>query len=389
VPWRLLYRNIVGHPLRSLLTLGSVAVVVFLVSMLHAVSSGLSRTVAATAANRLLVQSAVSLYVDLPVGYQQKLAQVPGIDAVCKWQWFGGRYEQDKGGFFTQFAVDADTWGAIYPEMRVVDGSLATFQTVRTACVVGRALAAKYGWQVGQTVPILGTIFTRTDGRPWEFTIAGLYASSSPSIDEQTMYFRFDYLRESLEQGGAIGPEGVGVYVLRVAPGNEPATVQQAVDALFANGPQRTRTMTEAEFTRQFITMLGDLVKLLPVIGGAVVFAMFFAVLNTMLLAGRERTRDIGIMKALGFSNAQSASLLLVESVTICAIGAAAGIALALALERVLKPIVETRMPGFGTDAWTLALGAGLALATGLLSGAVPARIAARQSAVGAMREIV
>ncbi len=389
MPWKLLLRNITGHWLRSLLTFGSVAVVVFLISMLHAVHSGLDRTVAATAANRLQVQSAVSLFVDLPLAYQQKIAQVPGVETICKWQWFGGRYEQDKGGFFAQFAVDADVWGAIYPEMKIVEGSLEGFTKTRTACVVGRQLAAKYGWQVGQTVPILGTIFSRTDGKPWEFTIAGLYASSSASIDEQTMYFHFDYLRESLEQRAAVGPEGVGLYALRLAAGVEPSGVQQAVDALFENGPQRTRTMTEAEFTRQFITMIGDLVNLLPLVGGAVVFAMFFAVLNTMLLAGRERTRDIGIMKALGFSNAQSAALLVVEAVLVCAIGALVGIALALGLESAIKPVVETRMPGFAIDHWTLVLGAGLALVTGLLSGLVPAWLAARQSAVGAMREVV
>lgn len=389
MPWKLLWRNIVGHPIRSILTLGSVAIAVFLVSMLHAISAGLGRTVASAAANRLLVQSAVSLYVDLPLGYQQKLAQVPGIEAICKWQWFGGRYEQDKGGFFAQFGVDPEPFFIGYPEITLAEGKLDEFVKNRTACVVGRNLAAKYGWSVGQTVPILGTIFTRTDGKPWEFTIAGIYASSSAGVDEQTMYFHYDYLRESLEQGGATGPEGVGVYMLRLAPGADAVAVQQAVDGLFENGPQRVRTMTEAEFTRQFITMLGDLVALLPLVGGAVVFAIFFAVLNTMLLAGRERTRDIGVMKALGFTDATTARIIVVEAVMVCAIGALVGIGLTLLVERPLRALLENRMPGFGVDANTFLLGAAVAIGTGLVSGVIPGMTAARQSPVGAIREVV
>jgi putative ABC transport system permease protein len=388
MPWRLLWRNLLGHPVRSLLTFGSVAVAVFLVSMLHAVSAGLSRTLDAAAANRLLVQSAVSLFVDLPLSYQQKMAAVPGIEAICKWQWFGGRYEQDKGGFFAQFGIDPETFFVSYPEMYLVEGSYDEFAKTRTACIVGRATAAKYGWRVGQTVPILGTIFARTDGQPWQFTIAGLYASKSLAIDEQTMYFHYDYLRESLEQGGAQGPQGVGVYMLRLAKGTVPVTVQQAVDSMFENGPQRVRTMTEAEFNRQFISMLGDLVNLLPLIGGAVVFAIFFAVLNTMLLAGRERTRDIGIMKALGFTDRTAALLLIVEAVLVCCIGAGAGITLALLIEGPLQSMLANRMPGFGLDGYTFLLGGAVALGTGLLSGLVPGLHAARLTAVGAIREV-
>ena len=242
MPWKLLFRNVLGHPLRSLLTVCSVAVAVFLICMLHAVTSGLTRTLSAAASNRLLVQSAVSLFVDLPLAYQQKMASVPGIEAICKWQWFGGRYEQDKGGFFAQFGIDPETFLPSYPEISITDGSYETFQQRRTACVVGRSLAEQYDWQVGDTVPITGTIFVRTDGRPWEFDVAAIYDSSSAAIDEQTMYFHYDYLQESLENGGARGPQGVGVYMLRLAPGTDPLGVQQAVDGMFENGPQRVRS---------------------------------------------------------------------------------------------------------------------------------------------------
>lgn len=388
MPLHLVFRNVTGHWLRSLLTVLSVAVAVFLVCVLQAVVAGLTRSIDAAAANRLFVQSAVSLFVDLPHAYQQKLAAVPGVEAICKWQWFGGRYEQDKGGFFAQFGIDPEPFLRSYPEIQVKEGSAEEFVKTRTACLVGVETASKYGWTVGQTVPITGTIYQRTDGRAWEFTIAGLYTSSAPTVDQQTLYFHFDYLKESLEQGGAAGPDGVGLYMLRVAPGQDPVAVQRATDALFENGPQRVQTTTEAEFNRQFVSMLGDVPTLMQLVGGAVLFAIFFAVLNTMIMAGRERTKDIGILKALGFSNGTTAGMLVLESLLLCATGAGLGILLGVALEPGFQAAVSAMMPGFGFDQNTLLLGAGMALGIGLVSGIVPGLRAAKLTTVQALREV-
>jgi len=388
MPWHLLWRNIAGHPFRSLLTIGAVATAVFLVCVLHAVTNGLTRTLSAAASNRLLVQSAVSLFVDLPLSYQQKMAAVPGIEAICKWQWFGGKNEQDKGGFFQQFGIDPDTFLSSYPEMKIIDGSYDDFLRIRTGCVIGDELASKYDWKVGQTVPLSGTIFQRNDGRPWEFTVAAIYRSDSPAVDNQTMWFQFDYLRESIEQGGATGPLGVGLYMLRMAPGTDPVAVQQAVDAMFENGPQRVQTTTEAEFRRQFITMLGDVPTLLQLIGGAVLFAIFFAVLNTMLMAGRERTRDLGVMKALGFTDRTAAMLLIGESLLVCSIGALLGIGVGMLLEAPFALATASIIPGFAFAKETLWLGAGIALVIGLVAGLLPGLRAARLTTIQALREV-
>jgi putative ABC transport system permease protein len=388
MPWKLLFRNVLGHPMRSVLTIGSVAVAVFLVCILHAVTAGLRSTVSAASADRLLVQSAVSLFVDLPLSYQQKMAGVPGIEAICKWQWFGGRYEQDKGGFFQQFGIDTDTFRTSYPEISLIDGSYEEFVKNRTACLIGTELAEKYDWRVGQTVPITGTIYQRTDGKAWEFLVAGIYESSSPSIDQQTLWFHFDYLHESLEAGGASGPEGVGVYMLRMAKGTDPISVQRTVDAMFENGPQRVNTTTEAEFNRQFVSMLGDVPSLLQMVGGAVLFAIFFAVLNTMIMAGRERTRDLGIMKAIGFTDRTTALLLVGESMLVCSLGAAVGILGGLLLEKPFQAAMSSFIPAFAFDKNTLLLGAAIALGTGLISGLVPGWRAARLTTVQALREV-
>lgn len=388
MPWKLLWRNVAGHPVRSLLTVGAVAVAVFLITVLQAVTSGLSRTLDASAANRLLVQSAVSLFVDLPLSYQQKMQSVDGVEAICKWQYFGGRIEQDKGARPTQFAIDADTFLVSYPEMSIEEGSYDEFTATRTGCIVGRQLAEKYDWKLDQAVPIGGTIFTRTDGEPWVFTIKGIYESSSPSFDEQQMFFQYEYLKESLEQGGAAGPQGVGVYMLRLAPGTDPLTVQKTVDGMFENGPQRVQTTTEAEFNRAFITMLGDVPSLLQLVGGAVLFAIFFAVLNTMMLTGRERTRDIGVMKALGFTNRVTAGLLLGESVLLCALGAAIAIGLGVMLEDSLAVATAAFLPGFGFDRGTLLLAGSIALGVGVISGLLPGLRTARMTTTQALQEL-
>lgn len=388
MPWKLLWRNMVGHPVRSSLTIGAVTVAVFLITVLQAVTAGLSRTLDASSANRLLVQSAVSLFVDLPLSYQQKMMSVEGVEAICKWQWFGGRYEQDKGGFFPQFAIDPETFMVSYPEMSIAAGSYEDFASTRTACIVGRQLADKYDWQIGQNVPIGGTIFTRTDGTPWNFTIKAIYESNSPSFDEQQMFFHYSYLRESLEQGGAAGPVGVGVFMLRISSGTDPLVVQSAVDEMFQNGPQRVQTTTEAEFNRQFISMLGDVPSLLRLVGGAVLFAIFFAVLNTMMLTGRERTRDIGVMKALGFTNRTTAGLLIGESVLLCVIGAGVAIGIGLAIEQPLAAATATMLPGFGFDRGTLILAAGIAIGVGLISGFLPSIRTSRMTTTQALQEL-
>ena len=215
-----------------------------------------------------------------------------------------------------------------------------------------------------------------------------MYVSDTTAIDQQTMYFHFDYLRETLETGGARGPEGAGVYLLRVAPGADPVAVSASVDELFENGPQRVQATTEAEFNRQFISMLGDVPSLLRLVGGAVLFAIFFAVLNTMIMAGRERTRDVGVLKALGFADNVVGGLLVGEALLLCGLGAGLGALVAMVLEAPFQRVLGAQLPGFEFDPTTLGLGAGLALLVGLVSGIVPGMRASRLTVIAALREV-
>jgi putative ABC transport system permease protein len=385
MPFKLLLRNLLAHPVRSVLTAGSVTVAVFLLCVLDAANRGLDTAVATASSSRLWVQSAVSLFVSLPSSYETKITTVPGVDWVVRFQWFGGIY-QDPSNFFAQFGVDAEKWVKSYPEVEFTQGSLADWQRARTNCVIGEDLAARFHWKVGDHVPLIGTIFPRTDGATWDFTVAAVYRSKSINVDQSTLFFHFDYLREGLEQHAVQGPQGVGVFLTQLRGDASPDAVIAGIEQAYENGPQRVRATKEAEFQRQFVTMLGSVPTLIASIGGGVLFAIFFAVLNTMLMAGRERTRDIGILKALGFRNSTISALLLVESLLLCLGGGLVGAGLAKMAERPLWSVVNTMIPGFSIYDSILLQGILLAATLGVLAGALPSLRASRLAPVTALR---
>jgi len=387
VSLHLVWRNLLNHWVRSLLTLLSIAVATFLICMLRTIVTGLDAGVEAASSSRLVVQSAVSLFVNLPMSYQTKISGVEGVEHICKWQWFGGYY-QEKSNRFAQFGVDAEKMFPLYPEIRISDGSKEEFVARRDSCMIGRSLAEKFEWKVGDTIPLKGTIFRRVGGAAWEFEVAAIYESDSPNLDPKTMFFHFDNLKESLESGAATGPQGVGVYVIGLSPGARPETVMQNVDAFFENGPQRVQATTEAEFQRQFVSMLGNIPTFLASIGGGVFFAILLAALNTMLMAARERTRDLGIMKAMGFNNRSVFTLLLVESLVLCGMGGTLGVLLAKGAEPGFRAFFGAFMPGFSIPGSTVLLGLGAALAVGIAAGILPAWRASRLIAVEALREV-
>lgn len=384
MPWHLVAKNLLAHPIRTLFTILSLAIAVFLVCTLRSLIVGMNAGVAASSSNRLIVQSAVSLFVDLPLSYQGKIEAIPGVETSTRFQWFGGYY-QEPSNFFAQFGVDPDKFFDMYPEVKLVAGTKEDFQRGKTTCVIGDELHKKYGFKVGDRIPIVGTIFNKNGGA-WEFDVAAIYHSDVAIVDNSTMYFQFEYLRETLEQGGATGPEGVGVFVLRTKPGTDPINVMAAVDREFERGPQVVQCTTEAEFNRQFVSMMGSIPFFLGSIGGAVLFAIFLAVLNTMLMAGRERTRDIGIIKAMGWSDRAAFALLLAESMLLCALGGGLGIALAVGTAEGLASGFRMIVPFYEVTHETVGLAALITLGLGLGAGIAPAVRASRLRVVQALR---
>jgi putative ABC transport system permease protein len=387
LPLRLVGKNLFKHKLRFVLTVASIAIAIFLLCTLRSLVVALDAGVRAAAVNRLIVQSRVSLFVYMPQSYGPKLEHVDGVENVVRWNWFGGYYQNPKN-FFAQFATDAERLLDVYPEIDVVDGSVEDFLKDRKSCIVGEATARKYGKKVGDSFPIIGALFPRADGEPWDFRVAGIYRSLKKNVDENTLFFHYEYLEKALEAGEASGPQGVGIYVLKTAPGADQTAIMSQVDALFENGPQVVQTTTEAEFQAQFVSMVGNVPLFVSSIGGGVMIAILLAALNTMLMSAREQTRDVGVLKALGFRDGTMFGVLLAQSLCLCGLGGLLGIALAKGSEPGMVKLLSTTFPGYEVTGSTL-LEAGLAtLAVGLLAGVGPALRARRLNVIAALRSV-
>ena len=381
---RIILRNLGRHKLRSLLTIGSLVVAIFLLVTLRSLVVTLSSGAEVASTKRLWVQSAVSLFVDLPLSYLEKIEQVPDVQTACKWQWFGGYY-QDPSNFFAQFAVDGPVMLDMYPEVEIVEGSREALLQNRIGAMVGKGLARQFGWKLKDRVPIIGALFPHPEGAgvAWEFEIEAIYEPNAPNFDDRSFFFNWDYFEKTLETGAA--PVAVGAIVVRVADGADPTQVMAQVDELFENGPQRVQTTTEAEFQAQFVSMFGNIPFFVSSIGGGVLIAIVLACVNTMLMAAREQTIDIGIMKALGFTDGSMFGLLISQAFVLCGLGGGLGILLAVGMAPAMAQNMGAFFPGYSVSTSTIVFGVGVTVVIGLVAGIVPAWRARRLRCVEAL----
>ncbi len=382
---RLVRKQAMSHPVRALLTIGAVSVAIFLLCFLRSIVTSLDAAVKESSGRRIISASAVSLFQALPASYNEAIAAIDGVDTVSRFTWFGGVYK-DPENFFAQFGTDPELLLEQYPEIVIPEEAKKAWFADKRGAIVGIGIAEKFGWEVGQTVPILGTIFPREGGKPWEFTIHGIYRSTKANVDEMTMYFHWEYLDETLESGGAMGPRGTSVYLIRLEDGWDGEEVAQAIDDYYAGGPQRTRTQPEAAFQADFVNMMGNLPTFLGMIGAAVLVAILFGVVNTMTIAARERLRSMGILKSLGFSDRVPMRLYLMESTMLVLTGGAIGVALAWMTQAPLRAMFGTFIPVYHVDQETYLAAVVTCIGVGLLGGLIPAVRAARLAPVEALR---
>lgn len=383
---KLMLRNLVRHPMRSLLTMGSLTVALFLLVLLKSLITTMNAGVDLASAQRLAVMSSTGLFVALPLNYQPDLASVKGVEHVMKFQWFGG-YFRDPSNFFGQFAVDPEQFFSMYPEVEVPPEQRAAFLGKRTSCLIGSLLANEFGWKVGDTVPLIGAQFPHPSGGAWEFEVAGIYHSKQPNFDNRTLFFHWNYFQETLESGTGETPS-VGVYSMFVEKGASVPGIIADVEGLYENGPQRVQCTTEAEFSRQFVDMMGPLPLFMGAIGTGVLLAILMACVNTMLMAAREQTQEIGVLKALGFTDRSMVGYFVTQSLVLCVVGGALGIALAVVSEQAMVENLGAMFPNYTVANETVILACVLTLGLGLVSGIVPAWMAARLRSVEVMREV-
>ena len=374
---RLVVANLLRNKRRTVLTTLSVAVAFFLFATLRSVITALDAVADVGSETRLVVTNASGITFLLPQAHAPRLQAVEGVQSVTWANWFGGIYI-DSRNFFAQFAIEAETYLPMYQEMRIPADQLEAFLGERTAALVGSGLMERFGWQLGQTITLQGT-FLPGD---WDFTIRAVYTPDDPSFGDELFHFHYDYLYERSNQ--RISP---GWFVLQLEDPERAAALSQQIDALFENSTAPTKTETEKAFQASFVTMWGNVGALVQAVGTAVFFAILFVAANTMMMASRERVGEVAVMKTLGFQNGALFGIVIAEAIAMCLAGGALGLALArwsLGSARQIQSVI----PGFTIDGGTILLGAGMAIALGVMTGLVPAVQASRLSVVEALRRV-
>ncbi|MBL8137653.1 MAG: FtsX-like permease family protein [Acidobacteria bacterium] len=375
----LLWSSLWRKKVRTIFTLLSVFVAFLLFGLLMTIRGAFSFGIDIAGLDRLVLIHKVSLIMPLPVSYLERLRATEGVSLVTHNTWFGGVY-QDPSNFFAQIAVEPESFLQVYPEYRVPPDQLAAWAADRQGVIVGVDLARRFGWNVGDRVPIQGTIWQPKSGQTWEFNIAGLYDGEA-GIDKTQFFFRYDYLDENRRNGAGL----VGWYVVKIDDPSQAQAMGVTFDEMFANSSAETKTTTEKGFVEGFAKQVGDIGAIMVAILVAVLFTMLLVAANTMAQSVRERTNEVGVLKTLGFSNGQILALVLGESVLIALIGGGAGLGLAWLIVQQGDP-TGGMLPIFVLPTRDVALGAALIVALGLVAGALPAATAMHLKITDALR---
>jgi putative ABC transport system permease protein len=378
---RLVFRNAFRHRLRTVLTLLGLAIAVLAYGLLRTVVDAWYAGAAAASSTRLVTRNAISLTVFLPLSYENRIRGVDGVTKVARSNWFGGIYQEPKN-FFPQFAI-SDSYLDLYPEFVLPEAERAAWLRDRKGCLVGRDLADKYGFKVGDVLPIRGPIYPGT----WEFVVRGIFTGSDSTKVTRQMMFHWDYLNETLRKTAPRRADFAGLYIVGVNNIDNAAAVATNVDALFKNSLAETLTESEQAFQLGFVAMSDQIIAAIRIVSYVVILIILAVMANTMAMSARERTSEYATLKAIGFGPPFLAALIFGESLVICAVGGGLGIALTGPTAGAFKK-VATIFPVFNVSGETLALQAVCALVVALASGIVPAVRAARIRIVDGLRSI-
>lgn len=385
--FKLIFKNALRHKLRTLLTILGIATAVFAFGLVRTIIDAWYAGVEASARNRMVIRNKVSLVQPLPLSYRDKIARVPGVRLVGYANWFGGIYKEPKN-FFAQFSVD-NTYLDVYPEYSLPPEQKEQYRKERNACIVGRKLAQKYGWQLGDPVRLIGTIYPGD----WDFVIRGIYHGTEASTDENSFFFHWEYLNERIKTIMPGVEDFVGWYTVQIDGDADPAVVSQQIDALFENSYAETLTETERAFQQGFVTMSGTIILAMKVISVVVIFIILLVLANTMAMAARERTSEYAVLKTLGFRPTHLAGIIGGESLLIAVLGFAAGAVLLVFAIQGLGDFINENMgsffPVFALKNQTLFVALEAALGVGIAAALVPAWRAATMRIADGLRRLV
>jgi len=380
---KLILRNALRHKLRTLLTVLGLLVAILSFGLLQTVVDAWYTGANSAAPDRLVTRSAVSLVVPLPIHYRDKIRAVDGVRSVASANWFAGVYREPKN-FFPQFAIDAATYLAMYPEYRIEPVQLRDFMRDRNGAVIGRKLADTYGFKLGDVVPLRGTIFAGN----WEFTVRAIYEGATPKTDTSQFFFHWDYLNETVRLRAPQRANQAGVFVVQVGDVSRAAEISATIDAQFRNSPAETLTETEKAFQIGFIKQTEAIVIAIRIVSFVVIFIILAVMANTMAMTARERIAEHATLKALGFGPGFLGGLIFGESLAIALAGSVLGVALTFPVADWFGAKMGTLFPVFEVSMDTVWLQFACALVVGVAAAVVPARRAARVRIVEGLRAV-
>ena len=377
----LILANLFRKKVRLLLTIGSFAVALFLFAFLGVVRDAFNRGADVAGADRLVIINRTSIINPIPLSYRDQILRIPGVKSITHNNWFGGTYKDEKN-FFPQFVIDAHSQREVFPEFTVPDDQWNAFLKDREGAIVGARTMERFHWKVGDRIPIKTTIW---GGGSWEFNIDGVYHGKQAQDDETQFWIRWDYFEERV-------PERlkgqVGWYVLRVNDPGQSPQIAKEIDAQFANSPYETRTETESAFAAGWVKQFGNIQFLILCIGSVVFFTLLLVTGNTMAIAVRERTSELAVLKAIGFSDRSVLLLVLGEALLIALAGGFLGLLLAALAMPVLAQALSGMLPPLILSPALLSVGLATAILVGIISGLLPGIGAMRMRVVNALRRV-
>lgn len=375
----LVWKNVWRRKFRTTFTLLSIFIAFLLFGILMTIRNSFAFGVEIAGLDRLVLINKVSLIMPLPYSYQARLQAVPGVDLVTHNSWFNGIY-QDPANFFANIAVDPEPFMKVYPEYKLPAEQMKAWLDDRQGAIVGRDLADRFLWKIGDRVPLQGTIYRPKSGDVWEFNVSGIY-DAADGVDKTQFFFRYDYL----EENRSLGNGDVGWYIVKIADGSRAVEMSRAFDAMFENSSAETKTTTEKGFVESFAKQIGDIGAIMIAVSSVVLVMFGLVAASTMAQSVRERTAELAVLKTLGFTGPAILVLVLAESLFIACLGGGLGLAVAWAIASQGDPtgglLAIFTLPT--RDVW---LGVGLMVIMGLVAGVMPAVSAMRLQIVVALR---
>jgi putative ABC transport system permease protein len=378
---RLILANLFRKKVRLILTLGSFAVALFLFTFLAVVQRAFNLGSELASAKRLVTINRVSIIQPIPLAYRDKIARISGVEAVAHNNWFGGVY-QDEKNFFPQYVIDPATQRQVFPECIVAEDQWNNFLKDRQGAIVGARTARRFGWKIGDRIPLKTTIW---GAGAWEFNVDGIYHGQHPQDDDTQFWLQWDYFEERVPQRVK---SLVGWYVVLLSSPDDAPRVANVIDTEFANSPYETRTETESAFAAGWVKQFGNIQLLIVSIGTVVFFTLLLVTGNTMAISVRERTSELAVLKAIGFKDGTVLALVLGEALVIALIGGMVGLGLAYLAITPLSAALAGLLPILVLPESALAMGVAFALFVGAASGLLPGIGAMRLRVVNALRRV-